>query len=67
MCIRDRLAAALNRNLYADNDASDAQLMAMVGYINDALANLDHQKTEELHNGVIHFPAVPEIAVAQTE
>ena len=61
------LAAALNRNLYADNDASDAQLMAMVGYINDALANLDRQKTEDLHNGVIHFPVVPEIAVVQSE
>ena len=61
------LAAALNRNLYADNEASDAQLMAMVGYINDALAHLDRQKTEELHNGVIHFPAVPEAAVAPTE
>jgi cytochrome b pre-mRNA-processing protein 3 len=42
-------------------------LMAMVGYINDALAHLDRQKTEELHNGVIHFPAVPEVAVAPTE
>ena len=41
--------------------------MAMVGYVNDALAHLDRQKTEELHNGVIHFPAVPEAAVAPTE
>ncbi|WP_404426784.1 ubiquinol-cytochrome C chaperone family protein [Thalassospira australica] len=61
------LAAALNRNLYADTEVSDAQLMAMVGYINDALASLDRQQTHELHSGVVDFPEVPEIAVVKTE
>ncbi|WP_430475451.1 ubiquinol-cytochrome C chaperone family protein [Thalassospira lucentensis] len=57
------LAAALDRNLFADTDVTDEQLMAMVGYVNDALASLDKQAILELQNGAVHFPDVPAIAV----
>ena len=58
------LAAALNRNLYADASATDEQLMAMVGYVNDALAVLSKQAILDLQNGVVHFPDAPKLAVA---
>ncbi|MEQ8285340.1 ubiquinol-cytochrome C chaperone family protein [Thalassospira sp.] len=57
------LAAALDRNLFADTDVTDEQLMAMVGYVNDALASLDKQAILELQNGAVHFPDVPAVAV----
>jgi len=58
------LAAALDRNLFADTDVSDEQLMAMVGYVHDALALLDKQAILALQNGAVHFPNVPAVAVA---
>ncbi|MHC8493704.1 ubiquinol-cytochrome C chaperone family protein [Thalassospira sp. SM2505] len=57
------LAAALNRNLYADTDATDEQLMAMVGYVHDALATLAKQPILDLQDGAVHFPDAPELAV----
>ncbi|WP_342344540.1 ubiquinol-cytochrome C chaperone family protein [Thalassospira tepidiphila] len=61
------LAAALNRNLYADCDASDAQLMAMVGYVHDALAKLENQTILQMQNGAVHFPEVPDVAVSEPQ
>tara|TARA_R110001583_G_scaffold27985_7_gene99758 strand:+ start:32242 stop:32931 length:690 start_codon:yes stop_codon:yes gene_type:complete len=61
------LAAALKRNLYADTEVTDAQLMAMVGYINDALSELDKQNSQNLHSGVVYFPDVSEFIVAKAE
>ncbi|RCK36294.1 tail fiber assembly protein [Thalassospira profundimaris] len=58
------LAAALNRNLFADTTATDEQLMAMVGYVNDALAVLSKQAILDLQNGKVHFPNAPKLAVA---
>jgi len=57
------LAAALNRNLYADTDATDEQLMVMVGYVHDALATLAKQPILDLQDGAVHFPDAPELAV----
>jgi len=57
------LAAALDRNLFADTDVRDEQLMAMVGYVHDALASLEKQAILELQNGAVHFPNVPAVAV----
>tara|TARA_B100000123_G_scaffold92140_1_gene66954 strand:+ start:1358 stop:1915 length:558 start_codon:yes stop_codon:yes gene_type:complete len=57
------LAAALNRNLYADTEVSDEQLMAMVGYVHDALASLAKQPILDLQRGVVHFPDAPKLAV----
>lgn len=61
------LAAALNRNLYADCDASDAQLMAMVGYVHDALTKLENQTILQMQNGAVHFPEVPDVAVSEPQ
>lgn len=60
------LAAALDRNLYADCDVSDEQLMAMVGYVHDALAALEKQTILQMQNGAVHFPDAPKVAVAAT-
>lgn len=61
------LAAALNRNLYADTTVTDEQLMAMVGYVNDALAVLAKQSILDLQKGGVHFPDVPKLAVSATQ
>jgi len=53
----------LDRNLFADTDVRDEQLMAMVGYVHDALASLEKQAILELQNGAVHFPNVPAVAV----
>ncbi len=58
------LAAALDRNLFADTEVTDVQLMAMVGYVHDALALLDKQAILELQNGAVQFPKIPAVAVA---
>lgn len=57
------LAAALNRNLFADTEVRDEQLMAMVGYVHQALTDLDRQEISDLQNGKVHFPDVPNPAV----
>ena len=56
------LAAALDRNLFADCNVSDEQLMAMVGYVHDALAKLEDQTILQMQNGAVHFPEVPDVA-----
>lgn len=56
------LAAALDRNLFADCNVSDEQLMAMVGYVHDALAKLEDQTILQMQNGAVHFPEVPVVA-----
>ncbi|NIZ02226.1 ubiquinol-cytochrome C chaperone family protein [Thalassospira lucentensis] len=57
------LAAALDRNLYADTDVRDEQLMAVVGYVHDALTLLEQQTLSEIQNGKVRFPDVPVPAV----
>jgi cytochrome b pre-mRNA-processing protein 3 len=60
------LAAALDRNLFADRKVSNEQLMAMVGYIHDALTSLENQTILQMQNGAVHFPDVPAVAVSES-
>ncbi|MCC9622905.1 phage tail protein [Thalassospira sp. MA62] len=57
------LAAALDRNLYADTEVQTEQLMAMVAYVQEALTMLANQPIEELQTGKVRFPDVPVPAV----
>ena len=55
------LAAALRRNLYASAEPSEAEIAAMIAYINMADKHLDSQATGELMAGQAHYPDIPPV------
>lgn len=61
----DSLASALDRNLFADTQATPEQLSAMTSYVFTALDHLSTLDDDALLRGEVSFPAPPYDAAGQ--